>query len=404
MSKKSRRIIFYALVLFFLIAGSATIFYAEGWRLAFPQLKLEKVGGLYISVHPSGALIYLDGRRAEEKPGLFQDGILINNLLPGSYKLDISESGYQNFSQSAAVVPSMVTKLEKIVLAPAEANAYIPSPTSTAPAIKDFWVVGQENMLIKIGSQLILNGQKIKGRELLGETPDNQNLLTFDPSLGNYYLTDLSSATASVDLTAFAKNYFPKLNSNIQFFADNQDAGLLIVKSENYWGAFDISKYQINSLPYPALKNIYAEIKKVYFNGSQIYILESSGILMRYDNSSAAENIMAGGVKDFSVSPDGSQVAALKSDSILIFESGDASLDSTFTPADIKNAGGLTWYSDNSHLFVVYPDKVNFLSLDDQKFENYQTISAAAKAAYFPALNYLYVLEKGKIYYFQFPQ
>lgn len=404
MSKQIRRIIFYFLVVLFLIIGIATILYAEGWRLTLPKLKIEKVGALYLDISPNNASVFINGEKEKYKPSLFQNGILISDLLPGIYELKISAPDYKDFSQALTVASSMVTKMENLVLVPIVANAYQPA-TTTAASIQDFWMINQNDFILKENNQLTFNGNNIKGNEIIDSLPNSPYILTFDSRLNDYFLINTASTTQTVNLTLFLKNYFPGLGKETQIFADNQDASQLIIKSDNYWGSLDLSRYQISPLPYPALKNVYAKIKKLVFASNEIYILESSGGILKYDIPSDDAVMIAGGAKDLALSPDGNKLAILQNYAIKVFDSqSDSPEPLSFSPTDIKNASSLAWYFDNEHIFVGYPDKVNFLSLNDLALENYSSISSAAKYIYYPASNYLYIVKKGKIYYFQFPQ
>ncbi|MCL5733769.1 MAG: PEGA domain-containing protein, partial [Patescibacteria group bacterium] len=213
MSKQTRRIIFYLLVVLFLMIGITTILYAEGWRLALPKLKIERVGALYLNISPNDASVYINGEILVYQAYLFQSGILINDLLPGIYDLKISDPNYKDFSQAVSVTSSMVTKMENLILVPVIANNYVIATTTAQSSVQNFWSINNsDNFILKINGRLSLNGDKLKGDEVIGLTPDNQNVLTFDSRLNDYFLANMASSTQTVNLTLFLKNYFSNLD------------------------------------------------------------------------------------------------------------------------------------------------------------------------------------------------
>lgn len=129
MKRSTRRQLFYALLALFIVAGSAIVFYADGWRLDFAKWRFEKVGGIYVRSFPENAAIYLDGKLVENQSGFFSPGTLISNLLPQTYNLTLKETGYDVWQENVDVLPSFVTQFKYAVLVPRDAT---PAPSSTA--------------------------------------------------------------------------------------------------------------------------------------------------------------------------------------------------------------------------------------------------------------------------------
>lgn len=111
--KVKRAIAFYSSVVSFLIFLPILLSYALGYHLDFSALTAYKTGIIYITSHPPGAYIYVNG-------------VLHNNLTPsqieglrpGVYKVDVRREGFYPWEQDLVVRPNMVTRADRIVLFP----------------------------------------------------------------------------------------------------------------------------------------------------------------------------------------------------------------------------------------------------------------------------------------------
>ena len=111
--KISRAIAFYFSVLLFCVLLPIILSYALGYKIDYRHLKVYKTGILYISSRPSGASIFING---EIHPSLTP--AQIEELKPGTYKVEAQKDGFYPWEKEMVVRPNMVTKADRIVLFP----------------------------------------------------------------------------------------------------------------------------------------------------------------------------------------------------------------------------------------------------------------------------------------------
>ncbi len=95
MNKKTQKLVLYSLVLGFMVAAGAFLFYALGWslnRTAEGNFTFQKTGAIFLKTKPGDALIKINGKTYTQNHGLFDNGgELIKGLLPGNYQIEISK-------------------------------------------------------------------------------------------------------------------------------------------------------------------------------------------------------------------------------------------------------------------------------------------------------------------------
>jgi len=108
-----RFIAFYAAVLIFFITLPIILSYSLGYKIDYRNFKIYKTGIIYLSSHPAGASVYVNGR-------LYKDftPAQIEELKPGSYKIEVKREGFYPWEGELAVRPNMVTKADRIELFP----------------------------------------------------------------------------------------------------------------------------------------------------------------------------------------------------------------------------------------------------------------------------------------------
>jgi len=108
-----RTIAFYFSVAVFFTLLPIVISYSLGYHIDAHSLKVYKTGVISLKSDPSGAFIYLNGR-------LLQDftPARIENLKPGTYKVEVMRDKFYPWQRDMTVRPNMVSKAEDIVLFP----------------------------------------------------------------------------------------------------------------------------------------------------------------------------------------------------------------------------------------------------------------------------------------------
>ncbi len=111
--KIKRAIALYSAVILFCILLPVILSSALGYKIDLHAFKIYKTGIIYLNSSPSGAAIYLNGAKHNDLTPA-----QIENLKPGTYKVDVRREGFYPWEKELAVRPNMVTKEEHIVLFP----------------------------------------------------------------------------------------------------------------------------------------------------------------------------------------------------------------------------------------------------------------------------------------------
>ncbi len=98
----------------FIVVTPLLIFYATGYRLT-EAFKLTRTGGVYISTPESGVEIYLNDKPVKQT-SIFQKNVLIQNLKPGEYKIEVFKDGLTTWTKTLDVFPETVTEARTFML------------------------------------------------------------------------------------------------------------------------------------------------------------------------------------------------------------------------------------------------------------------------------------------------
>jgi len=108
-----RAFAFYLSAALFLVILPIMLSYALGYKIDFRAFKIYQTGIMYIASSPSGASIYINGRkRTDLTPARIEE------LRPGTYKVKVRREGFYPWEKEIVVQPNMVTKADHIVLFP----------------------------------------------------------------------------------------------------------------------------------------------------------------------------------------------------------------------------------------------------------------------------------------------
>jgi hypothetical protein len=324
MTRATRKLIFYTLLVLFLIGGTAIVLYAEGWRIDFQTRHIEKIGGIYVRSFPENTSIYLNGAPIQNQSGFLNGGTLISDLLPRTYRLTLKAAGFDTWQENAAVSPSQVTPFKYAVLVPqfgipassSVEDSLIPpnetstliNPNNTAQKI----IIGKNTVSIfdmdqaTTTSVVSLNGKSVSAAWITGSVV---GILQND---GELYLYDINAQTLT------------KLADDTKSFASSNDGSLIATleeKSIEVFSLTDSSIYYRFNIPNiaAARKLIWYKDKNHLFvvypdsvsfldltdsnlinfttigqgtsafydsNGNSLYLINPGGKLRRYDFSS----------------------------------------------------------------------------------------------------------------------
>ena len=142
MTKKTRTILFSICLFLFLLIAPSAIFYSQGYRFDFDSKKITQTGGLFLKVFPKSAEIYLDGK-LKKKTDFFFGSILIENLLPKKYKIEIKKEGYFAWEKNLEIKEREVTEAKNVILFPENPNFII-----LTKGVKKFWLPPDQKKII----------------------------------------------------------------------------------------------------------------------------------------------------------------------------------------------------------------------------------------------------------------
>ncbi len=436
MTKKTRRIIFYALVALFIILGVGVVLYAQGWRFDFALWRAEKVGAIYVQSFPRDASIFLNGEPVPNQSGFLSRGTFIPELFPRNYSLTLKEGGYLDWHEDAEVLPSLVAALKYAVLVP-DAPA-----TTSVTSLKNFFVATGELISETASDTIVWRGNTIGHGELASESENFKNIIFKSTRTGAYLLYDFDNGT-STNLSAF----FTGAITSIAI--DPSDATKVIAAGDRRIWIFDAalaSSSMIEQVPSGAVLGtaspapspsfiawtrfrnasdvtsvvLYDKFTKTmtksaltvpgktlalaWATPSLLAVLQNDGALYLYDSNAATFQKLADSVKTFSVADDGSAIAALEERSLEVLPLTDAQTYHRFNLPDVKDATRTIWYKDMNHLFVVYPDSVSFLDLDDLGLRNFVAVAKGTSPLYKSQENIFYLIDSAsKLTQFDFP-
>jgi hypothetical protein len=428
MTKKARRVLFYGLIALFLVGGAAVVFYSQGWRLDLASDQATKIGAIYVRSYPKDADIFLNGKSVQNKSGFLSPGTLISDLFPKTYSLRLTETGYEPWQENVTVLPSFVAPLKNAVLIPQKSTAAASGTAQrffAAPGI-----VVRESVAGTISS----NGKLVGQGTLAASTMDGSAIMFKDAS-GNNRLYDTRNST-TINLTALLQKdgIAPSAIQNT-IFDPHDGSQIIIVGPKKIWsldlsqqsltliektpttdtlspsiaisdsliawtrfesasGTSEIALYDRNARTLRGSSTTVADATKkiALIRGGQFGILQKDGSLYLYDSGADTMQKLADDATDFSTSADGTMVAVLERSSTEFFDLNDPTNYYRFNLPAIAQVQQLIWYKDDDHLFVVYPNYISFLDLQDASLANFTTVTQGTSPAYDPNSNSLYFI------------
>lgn len=441
MSHNSRRALFYAFLAAFLVLGPGIVLFVAGWRMDFPSFRVSKAGGIYVRAYPEDATIALNGKSVENQSGFLSHGTLLSDLFPKIYRLTLAAQGYDAWQENISVAPALVADEKYAVLVPQGGVAAASSTTSN-------FAVGGDGLLTQNAYGTISrDGIFVASGRLISASDDLSAMIILD-SHGTYRLF-LPDSSSTINLSAaFAKGGMNLAQATF-LDIDPADNAVVIAADPTQILSFDSSESALSSffkvpsgkMLLPSITASPSSIAWALFdakrNSSQIMIYDpSAGIitddsltltgkintlnwlsnnnlgiltsdqeLYSYDQGAKKLQKFADDVLDFSETQDGATLAALESDSLEIFSLDDPTGYERFRLPDNGSATGILWYHDGDHLFVVYPDHVSFLDLQDASLANFTTVAQGTLPKYDPDANALYLINsQGHLLRFDFAQ
>ncbi len=138
MTKRKRKVLFFACLISFLVIAPVIVLYSQGYRLDPRNRTLTKTGAFYIKASPKNCDVFIDGKLVSKTDFLFGTD-LIENLIPGTYLMEVGKPGYITWQKNLKVKIMMTTEAKNIILFPqnlalqantSNVNRIFPSPSN----------------------------------------------------------------------------------------------------------------------------------------------------------------------------------------------------------------------------------------------------------------------------------
>lgn len=108
MAIRKRRLILAVCGLFFLALAPILLLYTLGYRID-QNLKIGRIGGLYISSPVSGSEIFVNNEM-EKQTNLLQNGMFLQNLKTGFYSVLVAKEGYWTWQKTLEIKEGVVAE------------------------------------------------------------------------------------------------------------------------------------------------------------------------------------------------------------------------------------------------------------------------------------------------------
>ncbi len=164
--KKMRLIIFF---LIFVVVSPIIVLYANG-DIFNDGWSILKTGGVYVNSAPNGSSIFIDNK-LKGNTSFFERDLLIKNLRPGVYKIDVKKDGFNVWSKNITVLNNMVTDANVFILPKIIDFRDIPQKIDSEKKI------GTSTIIIKKDNQEYFNLLKIFSISTTTKKQEIENLL-----------------------------------------------------------------------------------------------------------------------------------------------------------------------------------------------------------------------------------
>jgi len=393
MAKKTRKLIFYGLVIGFFLAAGGFLAYALGWSLnqtTDGSWTFQKTGAIFLKTKPTDTLIKINGESYAKKYGFFNNGgELIKGLLPGDYQIEISKENFGSWKKNLLVETGLISSASKIRLFPKE--------ITTEPVLQEeaekFWLTDNKKEEIKN----LFYSLKQKQLKMPGRVPIVQiAAFPFDTekaiiaSRKAVYLLDRQNFTLELLLLA-SLNALTANGSEIIF-----------IDQENNLQIYDLGRREITEKI--ALGSSEKIIKTaISKSNNKIALLTEKGELFIYERQKKELKSISGKIKDFRFSPDSKKLAVLiQTGEINVIFLEDYHRDFKMAAGEslklelLKNSTALDfdWLPQIlDYLVIQYPEEIIVAEIDSRPPTNWWVLAENSSGFNFNKNNDFYLLQ-----------
>lgn len=440
MSLKIRRSIFYTLILIFLILAFYIIPYSNGWRFDFGSFSFVKLGGLYLNVEPTEATVRVDKLSFEIKSSFMTSGLLIANLFPKNYRISIQKDGYQSWSKTITIKPSLVTQIYPIIMIPEKTTEKL-----LKTKVSDFFLNTNYLTWKDTNNKLRIDDKIIKGNKFLAWLTGNKLALVYEEATKNYLVINPAQNNSALNINLLFENlkYQKTVNDKnpIREIAIHPiDKNKLIITTIKNLYVLDFYKPSLAIIKNGQFDLVNASGEEIFFTDSsglyfynlsknddplllqqgkidameispnnQFIAFSSNNKLTLLDRSKNENNltVLIDNPTYFKFSPDSKKISVINNNKIKVFFIGDdyelfnkkLMGVSSFEINSIDQNSPIIWHNNSCYMFVKSGTSLQFLEINDDPSINLQTIDTDIdKYFYDKQENLIYLIKKESLY------
>ncbi len=272
MKRRLRNILFSIFVLFFMVLGGYLIFIAQGFVVNLKELRIEKTGAIFLKFAPRDAVLSIDGEKTDYTQSGFlgSNGLIVKDLVPGSYDLKLSKDGYHDWGKNLEVQSGLITSESHINLW----SKTLLAETLIKENVRGFWLTS-EGVVYKDGNnRIISNDLVIRGNDVALSDNNSEILVTKEGE--DYFLVDLKDSRSAVNLTHLFNSLKQRqlaLSGTVpitEIFFHPFSPNKIVIASKTSLYTIDVKKVEIDKLV------TLDEIKSVALSVSDALILDGN--------------------------------------------------------------------------------------------------------------------------------
>ena len=190
MSRKARRIVFYALVAVFFVAGPLVVFFSKGWRFDLEDFTLKKAGAIAVKTLPKDAKIYINNKEQKRKTGFLNETELFN-LFPKNYSLKIAKEEFMPWENYIEVEEEKVAEEKNIILVPQKLEK-----EKVAEGIEYFQIKGENVITKDLKGNLLKEEKNIGKGDFISASLNFERILIYDKAKKGFFLKNLKEGSS----------------------------------------------------------------------------------------------------------------------------------------------------------------------------------------------------------------
>lgn len=388
MPHKTRIILFYTFVALFLVLGAGVLAYSYGWRIDFETGTVQKIGAIYIKANVQDVTIKINNKEYEDESGILQSGTLISNLLPKTYRIEISKEGYLPYHKTLTVRPALVEELlnvqlipkvlESTMIAPTKGTTFIDSTERADRIILQDAATGIYYLHTKANASSTINLNMAVANAKRGQKIKRIAFVPFKPT--QFIIED----TTGFKLFDSEKKTIETLYKGSIVTWSMQDSTMVVVETNVKTRAQEVFTYNLIFKTKSPLDELNAQIGKTTYitaidttnNLGTVAFSDIEDKLFLFTAKEKKLNEVASNTRLFSFSPDDKKLLILANSgvpSILFIEDFDGDVRKKagdMITVAIPESGSIKtirWYDDSYHLLMERAAELFMTELDDRK-------------------------------------